>query len=44
MYNFDLIQEFMLYNFELGHNLTDATKNICCMKNKVAVIHNTVTK
>ena len=28
----------MLYEFELGHNGTEATKNICCMKGDGAMI------
>ena len=36
-----LIQEFILYEFELGHNTAKATQTICCVKG--AVDHNTVT-
>ena len=39
-----LIREFMLYNFELGHNTGEAIKNICCERGKGAVDHRTVTK
>ena len=38
-----LIQEFMLYEFKLGHNAAEATKNICCMKGE-DTDHNTVTR
>ena len=34
----------MPYNFELGHNAAEATKNICCAKGRSAVGHSTVTK
>ena len=30
-----LIQELMFYELELNHNITEATKNICCAKVKV---------
>ena len=36
-----LLQEFMLYKFELSRNTAEATKNICCAK--VAVV-STVTR
>ena len=36
--------EFILYKFELGHNIMEATKNICCMKGEGAIDHRTVTK
>ena len=39
-----LIWQFMLYAFELGHNATEATKNICCTKSEGTVDHNTVTR
>ena len=29
---YGLIQEFRLYEFKLGNNTTEATKNICCVK------------
>ena len=29
-----LIWELMLYEFELGHNITKISKNICCVKKK----------
>ena len=31
-----LIQEFMLYKFEMGCSVTEATKNICCAKGEGA--------
>ena len=34
----------MLYEFELGHNTTEATKNIYCVKGESAVDHNTVNR
>ena len=35
----------MLYNFKLGHNITESTKNICCAaKGEGAVDHVTVTR
>ena len=37
-----LIWEF--YEFELGHNIAEATKNICCVKSEDAVNHSTVTR
>ena len=33
-----LIQKLMLHEFKLGHNTTEATKNICCVKVKVRLI------
>ena len=33
-----------LYEFELNHNVTEVTKNICCAKDESAVDQNTVTK
>ena len=39
-----LIQEFLLYEFELGHNAVKAIKNICCAKVEGAVNHTTVTR
>ena len=32
-----LIQEIMLYKFELGHNAMETTKNIYCMKDENTV-------
>ena len=34
----------MLYKFKLGHNAAEATKNICYMKGKDAVDHNTIDR
>ena len=39
-----LIRELMIYEIELGHNVTKATKNICCMKDEGAVDHSTVNR
>ena len=39
-----LIRKLMLYEFEPGHNATEATKNICFAKGEGAVDHNTVTR
>ena len=39
-----LIQELMLYKFELGHNTTEATKNICCVKGEGIDDHSTVIR
>ena len=39
-----LIQKFMLYEFELGSNTVEASKNICCTKGKGSVDHSTVTR
>ena len=38
-----LIQELMLYEFEMGHNTAEATTNTCCAKDVGAVDHSTVT-
>ena len=35
--------ELLLYEFELGHNATKATKNICCAKDH-AFVHSTETR
>ena len=40
---YHLIWELMLYEFELGYNVVQAIKNICCVKGEGAVDHNTVT-
>ena len=29
---FSLIEELMFYEFKLGHNVMEVTKNICCAK------------
>ena len=39
-----LIQELLLYKFKLGHNATEANKNIYCAKEEDTVDHGTVTK
>ena len=39
-----LIQELMLYKFELDHNGAEVTKNIHCVKGKGAVDHSTLTR
>ena len=39
-----LIQELILYKFEVGHNATEETKNISCGKIEVAVDHSTITR
>ena len=39
-----LIQELMLYKFNLGYSATKATKNISCIKAEGTVDHGTVTK
>ena len=38
-----LIQQLMLYKFELGRNAIEAAKNISCVKGESAVDHSTVT-
>ena len=40
----NLIQEFTPYEFELGHNATEATKMICYGKGEVAVDQSIVTR
>ena len=39
-----LIQELMIYKFELGHNAVEANKSICCVKGGGAVDHSRVTR
>ena len=39
-----LIWKLIHYQFELGHNTTQPTKNIYCMKGEGAVDHSTVTR
>ena len=39
-----LIQELILYKFVLGHNTTEAIKNICCAKSEVTVTLSSVTR
>ena len=38
------IRKLMLHKFKLSYNTKEATKNIYCEKDKVAVDHNTVTR
>ena len=33
-----------LYKFNMSHNATEMTKNICCVKGEVAVDYNTETR
>ena len=39
-----LIQELMLYKFELSCNATEVTKDICCVKDDGTVDHSTETR
>ena len=39
-----LILELMFYKFELGHNATEATKNICHVKGEGTVDQSTITR
>ena len=39
-----LILELMLYDFKLGHNNVEATKNICFAKGEDTVNHSTITR
>ena len=39
-----LIWDLILYKFELGHNTSQASKNICCIKSDDAGDHSTVTR
>ena len=41
---YSYIQELMLYEFELGYNTVEATKNICCVKGEGAADYSTVTR
>ena len=38
-----LIQELMVYEFEMDHNTAEATKNICCAKGEGAIDHDSVS-
>ena len=38
------VKHSLLRVFELGHNVMEATKNICCAKGEAAVDHSTVTR
>ena len=40
----NLIRKFMLYEFQLGHNATEATKNSCREKGDDTVDYNTITR
>ena len=40
----NLIQKFILYKFQLVHNTTEMTKNICCVKGEGKVDHSTVNR
>ena len=37
-------RELKFYKFEMGHNTTETTKNLCCMKDEGAVDHSTITR
>ena len=39
-----LIRDYVLYEFELDHNPSDPTKNICCVKGEGTVGHTIVTR
>ena len=39
-----LIHGLMLYEIKPGHNVAEATKNICCVKGEGVVDHSTVTR
>ena len=39
-----IIWELMFYKFTLGHNTTEATKNICYVKIEGAINHSTVSR
>ena len=41
---YSLIWKFMLYKFKLGHNILEATKNICCAKDEGTVDCDTVIR
>ena len=34
----------MLYEFELGHNVAEVAKNICCAKGESTVDHSAITR
>ena len=38
------IWELLLYEFELGHNAAEVTKNICCAKGEGRVDQSTITR
>ena len=37
--HYSLIQELISYKFEVGHNVVQATKNICDAEDEAAVDH-----
>ena len=39
-----IIQEHLLYKFELGYHATEVTKNIYCVKGEGAVHYSTITR
>ena len=39
-----IIEELMLYEFEQGYKIVEATKNICYAKDESAVDHSTITR
>ena len=39
-----LILELMLRGFELGHNVMEASKSICCAEDEGVVDHSSVTR
>ena len=38
------VKKIMLYEYELGHNTAELTKNICCVKDEGTVDHGTITR
>ena len=40
----NLILKFIFYDFELGHNAVEATKNIFLVKDEGPVDHSTITR
>ena len=41
---YSLIQELMIYKFELSHNSIETTKRVCFVKGEGTVHQSTVTK
>ena len=39
-----LTLEFMLYEFQLGHNAIEITEKVCCAKSQSAVDYSTVNR
>ena len=35
---YSLIQELMIYNFKMGYNLVQVTKNVCYVKEEGTVV------